>query len=792
MRCRYSACNVHRLNYISIVFLIFSAATNGVAKENAFNPTIALANTLNDGQPKTLWETIVDHETADFISAVDEDRILIGSLSSSGNVGIPKYGEITLYEADTGHKIWSTNRQNLQNGEFTLLTTQPVILLMGSNSKKTIFQAYDPKSGKNRWNLELSSPIRIAVPIDVDLLYSLSPNGGNNENRVLQSINLGNGSVQWKRILPEGLFSSGDSDFLLLEADRLFAGGAEIARIDASSGAIVWRNPALGLSGDVMHAGVSSHGVVAYNSNGTAMLDHETGERLWSSARSGGIIQFVAVLDDQLLRVVSGTGQPSEFEIEALNQNTGKVLWSVPEQSMIASPLVLEDETAVFTTDTEIVGLRAQDGIEAFRTPLSAAFCAKRPSLAESVTQPDLIRYRSGTIHIARAMAGVAAFSISSGEKLWEQGVFRPGDATYSADRLYSVMARDLPMTPQAVSSGASAVSSSGSNQPSPFIHSAQRRYEDTKQRNAAALRKSDLTKGESQAAHQSNAMNAQLMASNIRIDMAMGQMQAAGDLFTAVVGLQDAIKQAMEIATIQGVISRKYIELRSYMALVPSSFQGNYFLYPFKDEARGVTIVELDSGKRFDLRFSPVIQPLEIFGIDTAKFSIHHNGGTLTMVGIGLDSSKFEKQSKWNFVLPKSSLLSYDISSFNFQMESELQKKEKSKISEKQRQNEILEQQTAAQYEVLEVMIVAQLGNIERMTEMLDAGLDPNIEHPNDTCGALVFAIIGGQAEMVRLLIDRGADVNDKCSDGKSALGWAQQQGNQEITQILQTAGAR
>ena len=67
----------------------------------------------------------------------------------------------------------------------------------------------------------------------------------------------------------------------------------------------------------------------------------------------------------------------------------------------------------------------------------------------------------------------------------------------------------------------------------------------------------------------------------------------------------------------------------------------------------------------------------------------------------------------------------------------------------------------------------------------MLDAGLDPNIEHPNDTCGALVFAIIGGQAEMVRLLIERGADVNDKCSDGKSALGWAQQQGLSEVQKM-------
>jgi len=345
----------------------------------------------------------------------------------------------------------------------------------------------------------------------------------------------------------------------------------------------------------------------------------------------------------------------------------------------------------------------------------------------------------------------------------------------------------DVPAEPRATSA-----SSTASGEPSPFIRSAQRRYENTRERNAATIRKTTASRGERQAAHQSNAMNARLMAANLQVDMAMGQMQAAGDLFTAVVGLQDAIRQAMEIIAVQGVISRKYIELRSYMGLGQAAFRGDYFLWPFKDRGRGVTIVQLDTGKRFDLRFSPVIRPLEIFGFDMANFTVSPDGRSLAVVGVGMDTSKYVKQTKWDFLLPKSSILIYDISGFEFKDKSDLQVREESLRADEALQAEALAEKTAENYEILAVFLVAQIGNVEKMTEMLDAGVDPNIKHPNDTCGPLVFAVIGGQKEMVELLIERGANVNDITADGKTVLAYAEQFGNQEIVKILKDNGAK
>lgn len=214
--------------------------------------------------------------------------------------------------------------------------------------------------------------------------------------------------------------------------------------------------------------------------------------------------------------------------------------------------------------------------------------------------------------------------------------------------------------------------------------------------------------------------MNAQLMAANQRLNMAMGQMQAASDLFSAVAGLQDAIKQIMKMVATQGVISRKYLELQSYMTLAQSNFQGKYFIWPFKNECRGLTMINLDSGTRFDLRFSPEITPIKIFGIDLAKFTLSPDEKSLMMVGIGMDSSKYKKQSKWNFSLPKPSVLYYDISTFDFQTKSLLQIKAAQEAIKKKDDDELFNKQTAEIMDKSTIFLVAQLGNIDTMKKNL------------------------------------------------------------------------
>ena len=80
----------------------------------------------------------------------------------------------------------------------------------------------------------------------------------------------------------------------------------------------------------------------------------------------------------------------------------------------------------------------------------------------------------------------------------------------------------------------------------------------------------------------------------------------------------------------------------------------------------------------------------------------------------------------------------------------------------------------------------------MKMVKSMLDSGVDANIKHPHDETGPLMFAIIGGNPDIVRLLVIKGANVNEKDKGGKSILFWANYFKNKEIVKILKDAGAR
>jgi ankyrin repeat protein len=55
-----------------------------------------------------------------------------------------------------------------------------------------------------------------------------------------------------------------------------------------------------------------------------------------------------------------------------------------------------------------------------------------------------------------------------------------------------------------------------------------------------------------------------------------------------------------------------------------------------------------------------------------------------------------------------------------------------------------------------------------------------------------LIVAVRRGYEEMIRLLLDAGADPNRTDKDGFSALGWATRSGNTRIVDLLQRRGAK
>ncbi len=89
-------------------------------------------------------------------------------------------------------------------------------------------------------------------------------------------------------------------------------------------------------------------------------------------------------------------------------------------------------------------------------------------------------------------------------------------------------------------------------------------------------------------------------------------------------------------------------------------------------------------------------------------------------------------------------------------------------------------------------LIVAAGEGHIEVVKFLLDNGADVNIKGTNGIDTALMSAAGGGHKEIVKLLIDKGADVNAIGSKGRTALAIAVDKNHSEIIEMLKRAGAR
>ena len=74
----------------------------------------------------------------------------------------------------------------------------------------------------------------------------------------------------------------------------------------------------------------------------------------------------------------------------------------------------------------------------------------------------------------------------------------------------------------------------------------------------------------------------------------------------------------------------------------------------------------------------------------------------------------------------------------------------------------------------------------------LVEAGADVNATDANVGISMLPSAINVGKSDIVRLLVDAGADVDATDDRGKPMLYWAIPGGNPEIVRILMEAGAK
>ncbi len=90
----------------------------------------------------------------------------------------------------------------------------------------------------------------------------------------------------------------------------------------------------------------------------------------------------------------------------------------------------------------------------------------------------------------------------------------------------------------------------------------------------------------------------------------------------------------------------------------------------------------------------------------------------------------------------------------------------------------------------IREWLEAAERGDLARLTERLDRGIDINTTSKGGTT-ALMLAAYAGHVEAVRWLLDRGADLHAVGRDGLTPLAWAIREGRDEVAAILRAAGA-
>ena len=80
--------------------------------------------------------------------------------------------------------------------------------------------------------------------------------------------------------------------------------------------------------------------------------------------------------------------------------------------------------------------------------------------------------------------------------------------------------------------------------------------------------------------------------------------------------------------------------------------------------------------------------------------------------------------------------------------------------------------------------------GHTETMSILLDKGANVN-DKKNDGVSSIISASYGGFIDAVKLLLDKGADVNAKCQNHETALMSASDKGHLDVVSMLIEKGA-
>src|SRR6266545_884621 len=735
----------------------------GSLKAQAWGPqswgeTVRRAKNIAPEQPQSTWEQQIDGVlAADLIEFVSPTQVLVGLVRTT-RLGEPRYADVALVNATDGAILWQTERDQIGQGNYSLLGTSPLLLLLGSNDVGGFLSGVDPASGKRFWQYRAPNPFSIVRPAP-DRILVLSKQGS---GRRLEALDAATGRSLWKAEFDKKAIPDSADVRLFFAGDTAIIVAGQITEIDAKSGATL-RTIARAAPSDNLSAQLDGNVVLVWSGQNVELLDRSSGKSRWT-ANDPLPAQLVTLAPNSVMRVAK---QGERGIVDRLRPESGARVWRYQASGSVVSPVAVVNGLVIFSTDSALVALDTATGTPRFVTALPADVQAAGPSLARRIGIPDQIELRPDPerLFLSRERAGLVAFELPSGNQLLFQPIYeRPQPAfDYTAQGRYEWLLQNLALVgrPQA-ELPPSLSRSSTTDVHLQAMDVAQQFYDESKARYDYLKTSPYATRGERAAAADRQLLAAQGNFAAAQTEVAVGRAMASMQFGASVLNfaLQFAARQKARI--LSGVIERVHIMMQGATRAEQRAFQGEYYLRPFYKRGRGVTIVSLETGQRRDVIFAPHSEPLTSFGVDLPVFTLGP-GGRLVLFGLSMHTDRYVERSLGKSKVPVLSLMSYDVPAMA--------------MIDRQRDWGWLTDFVKA-------------GDIASLQRTLAAGdVDVNSRHWAGGESGLMWAVAFGRLDIAKILVEHGADVNQVSDLGQTALDIA---ATDEMKTYLRSVGGK
>ncbi len=701
-------------------------------------------------EPPPEWQAILRADQADIFMLIKENSLLVGELQLSAKLSVPDFGNVSLYDTRSHQKVWECPRKKLK-GTYTVLLSDPIILLLGSSQEKAYYMAIDPETGQLLWDREVRTPQAYATDKANNRLLVLAQQS---EKWTLAALDFSSGLPVWENPLGQSsevnevdpwVFTSGNSAILYT---------GRISSISTQSGEQRWcKQPPVDARPSVLS---TENGIALWSGCDLCLIDYSTGNVIWGPKKLAGDIRFISSglsKDKPCLFAVHLKEYYSDY-ITMIDAVDGDIEWSYGADPVL-SQLFLEDGSLYFTSANEIIALDSKTGKRRFNTKIPEDLFWKLDM------PPDLVTSFGNKIIICREPTGIAAYDRNSGKELFHHSLGWPMlDYRYQSriSLLRSRIGQD--MSEETLDEGLDRLSKAK------FIAMGERIDKNAKDLGvidavAFSRQQQVLHDRYVQQIDRAFAGNPRAQATLLSVENSMASMQASIQLCAALTAFGTGLVESLMGAKAEeGLVRRTHLEVVNSLSQHLNSIQGKYYVRPFSKWGRGVTVVDLESGRRADFRFGTIHFGLNKYGLKLSSFAIDPSSNSLLTVGIGMDVARWERYVKWGFGMPYPFVLCYDLDKMRFDRR--------------------LLNDPALVY-------AAMHGKLDEVKRLLDDGVDAN---STDGSGetALIKACGNGHVEIVELLLEHGADVHIATRGGFKPINLAN---TGEIVRMLRKAGA-